>query len=186
MRAGWRARFAAGPRRGVICRAVEQVYIGLGSNVGDREGALERALGALAERGLAPAARSSLYLTEPVQAPPQDWFLNAAAALRTELPPEDVLRACLEVEAEMGRVRTVPRGPRTIDIDLLLHGARVRSTPELTLPHPRLHERLFVLVPLAEIAPGAVHPLLGLTIAELRERCPDRARVVPWAAAARR
>jgi 2-amino-4-hydroxy-6-hydroxymethyldihydropteridine diphosphokinase len=164
---------------------VEQVYLGLGSNVGDRERALEHALGALEARGLRLTARSSLYLTEPVQAPPQDWFLNAAAAFRTALSPEAVLAACLEAEAEQGRVRTVARGPRTIDLDLLLHGQEVRRTPALTLPHPHLHERLFVLVPLAEIAPGAVHPVLGLTVRELRERCPDTAQVLPYVAAAR-
>ncbi|HET8647048.1 MAG TPA: 2-amino-4-hydroxy-6-hydroxymethyldihydropteridine diphosphokinase [Vicinamibacteria bacterium] len=164
---------------------MEQVYIGLGSNVGDRERALEQALEALARRGLTPAARSSLYLTEPVDAPPQEWFLNAAAGFQTAFSPEEVLRACLEVEKDMGRVRTVLRGPRSIDLDLLLHGQAVRRTPELTLPHPRLHQRLFVLVPLSEIAPAAVHPLLGATVAELRARCPDRSRVLPLTAARR-
>jgi len=165
---------------------VEQVYIGLGSNVGDREQALQRARQALAARGLTPGPSSSLYLTEPVDAPPQGWFLNQVAAFTTSLSPLEVLRACLAVEKEMGRTREVFRGPRTIDLDLLLHGSAVASGPELTVPHPRLHERLFVLVPLAEIAPTLVHPVLGLALAELRARCADASRVLPWAVAAPR
>lgn len=165
---------------------MEQVYIGLGSNVGDRERALQRAREALAARGLAPGPPSSLYLTEPVDAPPQEWFLNQVAAFTTALPPLEVLRACLAVETEMGRTREVFHGPRTIDLDLLLHGNAVVRSPELTVPHPRLHERLFVLVPLSEIAPSLVHPVLGLTMAELRARCADTARVLSWAVAAPR
>jgi 2-amino-4-hydroxy-6-hydroxymethyldihydropteridine diphosphokinase len=164
---------------------VEQVYLGLGSNVGDREGTLERALTALGERGLEVGARSSLYLTEPMDAPPQEWFLNAVAGARTALAPQDLLRACQEVERELGRVRLVFRGPRTLDLDLLLYGDVVREDPLLTVPHPRLHERRFVLVPLHEIAPSLVHPRLGLTVHELLERCPDTAQVVPYTKAAR-
>ena len=165
---------------------MEQVYLGLGSNVGDRERALERALLALEARGLALTAKSSLYLTEPVDAPPQEWFLNAAAGFRTALSAEETLAACLEVEREQGRRRTVPRGPRTIDLDLLLFGRQVRDSPALTLPHPRMHERQFVLVPLAEIAGDVVHPRLGLSVRALLSRCADRGRVLPYAAAASR
>jgi 2-amino-4-hydroxy-6-hydroxymethyldihydropteridine diphosphokinase len=121
---------------------------------------------------------SSLYLTEPVDAPPQEWFLNAVAGGETALPPEALLQACLDTERERGRVREVPRGPRTIDLDLLLYGDEVRDAPGLVLPHPRMHERRFVLVPLAEIAPTARHPILGLTAAEMLRLCPDRSQVV--------
>lgn len=164
---------------------MEQVYVGLGSNVGDRERTLEHALRALGERGLEVSARSSLYLTEPMDAPPQEWFLNAVAGGRTALAPEDLLEACLDVEREMGRVRLVHRGPRTIDLDLLLYGSVVLRSPGLSVPHPRLPERRFVLVPLDEIAPDVVHPVLGLSVHELLERCPDTSRVLPYQAAVR-
>ena len=154
------------------------VFLGLGSNVGDREANLRAALRGLEARGFRVTALSSLYLTEPVDAPPQEWFLNAVAGGETALSPEALLRACLDTERALGRVRDVPRGPRTIDLDLLLYGDEVRDTPGLTLPHPRMHERRFVLVPLVEIAPGARHPVLGLTAAEMLRRCPDRSQVV--------
>lgn len=155
------------------------VYLGLGSNVGDREAAIEQALARLAGRGFRTTRRSSLYLTEPVGGPPQDWFVNAAAAGESALTPEALLEACLAVEAELGRRRELRNGPRTIDVDLLLYGDELRVSQRLTLPHPRLHERRFVLVPLTELAPDARHPLLGLTMAELLQRCPDASRVLP-------
>jgi 2-amino-4-hydroxy-6-hydroxymethyldihydropteridine diphosphokinase len=159
---------------------VARVYYGLGSNLGDREAALRHALQALGAAGVNVVARSGLYLTEPVGGPPQEWYLNAVAEAETALSPEQALHAGLAAEAAWGRVREVPNAPRTLDVDLLLHGAVVRAAPDPVLPHPRLHERRFVLVPLAEIAPGLLHPRLGLTVAELLARCPDPAAVHPY------
>ncbi|MFN8095094.1 MAG: 2-amino-4-hydroxy-6-hydroxymethyldihydropteridine diphosphokinase [Vicinamibacteria bacterium] len=153
------------------------VFLGLGSNLGDREAAIDGALARLAARGVRLRARSSTWLTEPVGGPPQGLFLNAAAAVETALAPAELLAAALAVEREMGRVRAERNGPRTIDVDLLLYGDRRVDEPGLSVPHPRLHERRFVLAPLAEIARDVVHPTLGLTIAELFDRCPDRSGV---------
>lgn len=162
-------------------------YVGLGSNQGDRGRALERALELLARRGFAVTATSSFYSTEPVGGPPQAWFLNAVAQGETRLGPEELLEACLATEQDLGRVRDVRFGPRTLDADLLLYGDEVRATARLRLPHPRLHERRFVLEPLCEIAPGVRHPAFGLTAAELLASCPDGSRVLklPQAAAPR-
>lgn len=157
------------------------VYLGLGSNLGDREGHLERGLAGLRARGLRLRAVSSVYETEPVGGPAQGPYLNLVAAGETSLRPEEVLRAALETEEEAGRVRGERNAPRTLDVDILVYGDLVRHTPGLTLPHPRLHERRFVLVPLAEVAPALRHPALGRTMAELLAECPDRSRVERWA-----
>ena len=144
-------------------------YIGLGGNLGDRRAFLNRALEALRGRpGVEVTRVSSVYETAPVGGPPgQGPYLNAVAELRAELDPDALLGVLLEIESTLGRVRTERDGPRTLDLDLLLYGDVVRDDARLTLPHPRLHQRLFVLKPLAEIAPGLIHPILRRTVADL-------------------
>jgi len=142
-------------------------YVGLGSNLGDRAGEIERALGALATLPATTlVARSALYRSAPVAASGGD-YLNAVARLRTTLAPIDLLHALQAIERAHGRERPFANAPRTLDLDLLLHGNAVLASDELTLPHPRLHERAFVLVPLAEIAPDLVVPGHG-ALAALR------------------
>jgi 2-amino-4-hydroxy-6-hydroxymethyldihydropteridine diphosphokinase len=153
------------------------VFLALGSNLGDREAAFASALARLGARGFVTRLRSSDWLTEPVGGPPQGWFLNAVVAGETSLEPAPLLAACLATEQELGRVRTVRNGPRTIDVDILFHGAQQIELPGLVVPHPRLHERRFVLAPLAEIAPELVHPVLRRTAVELLAACPDRSLV---------
>ncbi len=153
------------------------VVLGLGSNLGDREAAIAGALVRLAARGYRETQRSSLFLTEPVGGPPQGWFVNAVAAGETALSPEELLAACLAVEHELGRVRDEPNGPRTIDVDILFFGDLRRDGPSPVIPHPRLHERRFVLEPLAEMLPDLVHPVLGQSASELLLRCPDKSAV---------
>jgi 2-amino-4-hydroxy-6-hydroxymethyldihydropteridine diphosphokinase len=157
---------------------MERAYVGLGSNLGDRAETLRRALAGLAATpGVVRVVASSLYETEPV-GPPQGRYLNAVAALDTTLDAFALFARLCELERAAGRTRTGERNaPRTLDLDLLLHGDACIDTPELTVPHPRLHERAFVLVPLAELAADAVHPRLGHSIAALLARLPDRSGV---------
>jgi 2-amino-4-hydroxy-6-hydroxymethyldihydropteridine diphosphokinase len=149
-------------------------YIALGSNLGDREETLAAATDRLERLGRV-GARSSLYETEPVGFHEQPAFLNAVVALETELEPLPLLHALLAIERELGRDRGrgVPNGPRTVDLDLLLMGDMVIVGEELTLPHPALVRRRFVLAPLAEIAPLLRHPQSNQTVAELLALLPD-------------
>lgn len=137
----------------------ERIYLGLGSNLGDRLANLSRAVEELAGRGVRVVRSSRVYETDPVGGPPQPQYLNAVVEVATDLEPEELLRVCLEVESELGRTRGERWGPRTIDIDLLAYGDREIAEPDLTLPHPRMHEREFVLVPLLEL--DADPPLPG-------------------------
>jgi 3-oxoacyl-[acyl-carrier protein] reductase len=144
-------------------------YLGLGSNLGDRGAFLDRALAALRQTdGIEVTRVSPVYETKPVGGPPgQGFYFNAVAELQTTLSAHDLLNVLLCVERELGRVRTERDGPRTIDLDLLLYGDLVHADERLTVPHPRLHERLFVLQPLAVLAPGFIHPVLRTSISDL-------------------
>lgn len=149
-------------------------YIALGSNLGDRWANLSAAVRRLrAEPGLRVVAVSEFYETAPVDCPPGSGdYLNAAAAVETDRPPDDLLKLLLTIERQFGRERAGPNSPRTLDLDLLLYDDRVVNTPELTLPHPRMHERAFVLVPLSQIAPDLTHPILRTTVNELCDDAP--------------
>jgi 2-amino-4-hydroxy-6-hydroxymethyldihydropteridine diphosphokinase len=142
---------------------VTRAYVGLGANLGDREGTLRAAVDALAaEEGIEVVAVSALRETEPVGVGEQPRYLNGVTELETTLPSRRLLERLLEVERRFGRVRIAgEHGPRTLDLDLLLHGDEEIDEPGLTVPHPRLHERRFVLEPLAELAPGLVVPGRG-------------------------
>lgn len=152
-------------------------YLCLGSNLGRRAANLARARRLLERGAVEVLAVSSVYETEPVDLPGQPWFLNQVLQARADLDPPALLRLVKTIETEIGRLPAVPKGPRLIDIDILLAGDRVVDSPDLVIPHPRLHLRNFVMVPLCEIAPDIRHPVFARTIAELVRATTDRSRV---------
>lgn len=159
---------------------MKPVYLSLGSNIGDRAANIAWAIAALGARGVRVTRQSSLYETEPLELREQPWFLNCVAQAETDLMPRQLMNVLLDIEREMGRTRRVPKGPRLIDMDILFFGASVVRTPELEIPHPRMAERRFVLVPFAEIAPEARHPTLQKSVAQLLTETPDRSEVRLW------
>ena len=149
------------------------VYLSLGSNIGDREKNLRKAIRALAEANLRVTRVSSFYETEPVDLREQPWFLNCVVEGKTEVPALDLLRGLQGIERHMGSERLVPKGPRLIDIDILLYGHDSIDLGELQVPHPRMLQRKFVLIPLAEIAPNWKHPSWAGTAQQIASNLSD-------------
>jgi 2-amino-4-hydroxy-6-hydroxymethyldihydropteridine diphosphokinase len=154
-----------------------RVYLALGSNLGDREGYLKSAIGALPRRNIEIRRCSSIFSTEPREVADQPWVLNAVVEADTVLAPGELLDACLDVEQEYLRTRDTNKGPRTIDIDIIFYENRVVQTAVLQIPHPRFADRRFVLEPLAELAADFIDPSTQKTVSELLESCTDCAEV---------
>jgi len=158
-------------------------YLLLGSNQGDKIAILQKAGERLQQLSIAPIVVSSLYESEPWGFEAEEWFLNQAVKIETDLKPHDLLRSILEIERSLGRVRQNGDGriagysSRTIDIDILLYENLVSETVDLQLPHPRMHLRRFVLMPLSEVAPGLIHPALNVSIKKLLEECKDKSKI---------
>jgi 2-amino-4-hydroxy-6-hydroxymethyldihydropteridine diphosphokinase len=158
-----------------------KAYVSIGSNLGDRAGNLLLAVRGMMEAGLCVCRLSSIYETEPVSEIQQPPFLNMVVEVGNPLPrPEQVMARLLRIEYVLGRTREVKDGPRTIDLDLLLYGDVEKNTQFLILPHPRLHQRRFVLEPLAEIAPHLLHPIFKSTAMKLLESSDDKSAVKMW------
>jgi 2-amino-4-hydroxy-6-hydroxymethyldihydropteridine diphosphokinase len=153
---------------------LKTVYIGLGSNIGDRAGHLEEARRRMEECGLPVVRVSSIYETAPRDYANQAWFLNQVVEMKTEYLPRQLMARLLRIERAMGRRRSIPKGPRLIDLDVLLYADATICAPDLEIPHPRMGERRFVLEPLAELAADFRHPRSGLTIREMLAEVHDQ------------
>lgn len=150
------------------------VYIGFGSNLGDRISHCQKALDCVeSSKGSELSRISSFYLTEPVGFKEQGWFVNGVAEVLTQLSSAGFLKLLHDIEHKMGRKRTIRWGPRTIDVDILFFDDEIIREKDLIVPHPRMHERRFVLEPLADIIPGKIHPVLGKTVSELLNLLPE-------------
>ena len=157
------------------------IYLSLGSNLGDREAQLQKALEKLHPKGILLVKESSIYETEPVDVSGQPDFLNLVCQVETVLEPESLLEACQKIESEMGRRRRETKGARNIDIDILFYGRRIVEKPFLKIPHPAWQRRNFVLVPLAEIAPDFRDPVSDHTVQAIQQQSCDDSQVTPYA-----
>jgi len=155
-----------------------QAFLSLGSNLGNKVENLKRACEKLTLKGVQVQRASLLYHTEPVDYEDQGWFLNQVVQVGTLSEALQLLGFCLEVETELGRERTIPKGPRLIDIDVLLYDQIILNLPMVQIPHPRMHLRRFVLEPLVTIAPDVIHPAFQKTVSRLLKECRDPAQVI--------
>jgi 2-amino-4-hydroxy-6-hydroxymethyldihydropteridine diphosphokinase len=154
---------------------VKTVYLSLGSNIGDRAANLRAAVEQMRAAGIRITRVSPLYETEPVDVAAQRWFLNLVVEAETDLFPLQLLARTQKIERALGRVRTIPKGPRTIDIDILLYGNAVIRGETLEIPHPRMADRRFVLAPLADLAPDLRHPVTRRTVRDMLDAAPSAA-----------
>jgi 2-amino-4-hydroxy-6-hydroxymethyldihydropteridine diphosphokinase len=156
---------------------MKDIYLSLGSNIGERDQNIARAIESLPSHGVRLVKQSALYETEPVELRAQDWFLNCIANIETNLSPLELMEVLLKIERSMARERLIPKGPRIIDVDIVLYGAEIVTEPHLEVPHPRMADRRFVLAPFAEIAPEMIHPILQKTIRQLLHETSDHSEV---------
>jgi 2-amino-4-hydroxy-6-hydroxymethyldihydropteridine diphosphokinase len=160
---------------------MKRIYLSLGSNLGNRVAHIEKALERLAANGVKVGRVSSYYETQPLDFRPQSWFVNCVAEVESDLMPLQLLRVCKAIEREMGRRPGVAKGPRPVDIDILLYENAVIRSKELIIPHARMTERRFVLIPLMELAAHLRHPVSSMTLPELLHVTPDLGRVIRMA-----